>query len=137
MIVIAFIDSRNGVAFNHRRQSQDREALQKIIGMTAGSVLWVNAYTAQLFAGYDAPQVQEDEHFLDKAGPGEFCLVEGADILPFSFFIEEIILFNWNRAYPADRHFPIDIHNGKWRCVSQEVFTGSSHEKIIMEVYRK
>lgn len=33
--------------------------------------------------------MQEDEHFLDKAGSGEFCLVKGDDIRSFRFFINE------------------------------------------------
>lgn len=55
MTVIAFIDDTGGMMFNHRRQSQDRVALQKIIEMTAGLALWVSKYTAPLFAQLDAP----------------------------------------------------------------------------------
>lgn len=137
MTVIVFLDNLDGMMFNHRRQSQDRAAVQKIINMTAGSALWVSEYTAPLFAQLDAPNLQVDAGFLDKAGPGEFCLVEDADIQPFSYFIEKIILFKWNRAYPSDKKFPLDVHSGKWHCVSQEDFAGSSHEKITMEVYER
>ncbi len=121
--------------FNHRRQSQDKVALRRIVAMSADSALWVNEYSTSLFADCEAPRLHVDAHFLDKAGPGEFCLVEDADILPFSCFIEKIILFHWNRVYPADQHFPIDVHGGKWRCIRQEEFAGSSHDKITMEVY--
>lgn len=137
MIVIAFVDDSGGMMFNHRRQSQDKIALQKIVDLTAGSTLWVSEYTASLFAELDAPHLQADIHFLDKAMPGEFCMVEEANVQPFSCFIEKIILFHWNRAYPSDKKFPLDIHSGKWRCVSQENFAGSSHEKITMEVFEK
>lgn len=137
MVIIAFVDEKGGMMFNHRRQSQDRVALQKIVDMTADATLWVNEYTAALFAQLDAPQLQVNADFLNKAEPGEFCFVEDADILPFSCFIEKLILFHWNRHYPADQHFPIDVQNGKWRCVQQEDFVGSSHEKITMEVYVK
>lgn len=137
LIIIAFVDKEGGMMFNHRRQSKDSVALQKIIDMTAGSVLWVNEYTASLFGQFDVPQLKADAGFLSKAEPGEFCLVEEADILPFSCFIEKIILFHWNRDYPRDKKFPLDVHSGKWHCTSQEDFTGSSHEKITMEVYER
>lgn len=137
VIIIAFVDKEGGMMFNQRRQSQDRVALQKIIALTAGSTLWASPYTAPLFSQLDVPQLKIDADFLSKAEPGEFCLVEETDILPFSCFIEKVILFHWNRDYPRDKRFPLDVHSGKWHCTSQEDFTGSSHEKITMEVYER
>lgn len=134
LIMIAFVDKEGGMMFNHRRQSKDSVALRKIIDMTAGSALWVNEYTAPLFEQLDVPQLKADSDFLSKAEPGEFCLVEDADILPFSCFVEKIFLFHWNRDYPRDKKFPLDVHSGKWHCTSQEDFTGSSHDNITMEV---
>ena len=48
--------------------------------------------------------------------------------------IEKIVLFRWNRHYPADAHFQFP---GKWALTAREDFPGSSHEKITMEVYEK
>lgn len=137
MILIAFVDDNGGMMFNHRRQSQDKVALERILDMTAGSALWMNEYGAALFTGYAAPQVQVDAQFLDKAKSGDFCLVENVDASPYLSFIEKIILFHWNRAYPSDMKFPIRLDNGKWMCTVREDFVGSSHNKITMEVYGK
>lgn len=137
VIVIAFIDDSGGMMFNRRRQSQDRGALQRIVDMTAESALWVNEYTAPLFADINAPHLCVDTDFLSKAEEGEFCLVENVDVMPFLPFIERIILFHWNRAYPSDVKFPINLHNGKWTLLSTEDFVGSSHNPITMEVYAK
>ena len=137
MTLIVFIDDNGGMMFNHRRQSQDRAALQKILDMTAESTLWMNEYSAGLFAGANAPQIQIDQQFLDKAGPGDYCLVENADVMPYLLFIKNIILFHWNRVYPSDMKFPIKLDGCKWRLISTDEFSGSSHEKITMEVYTK
>ena len=123
--------------FNHRRQSQDRVALQRILDMAAGSTLWMNEYSAGLFTGYTAPQIQVDAQFLDKAGTEDYCFIENVDVSPYLPFIEKIILFHWNRAYPSDVKFPIRPENGERTCMAQENFAGSSHEKITIEVYEK
>lgn len=137
VILIAFVDDNGGMMFNRRRQSQDKVALQKIMDMTTGSTLWVNEYSAPLFAELAAPQLCVDADFLSKAGTGEFCLVENVDVMPYLPFIEKVILFHWNRAYPSDMKFHINLHNGKWTLQSTEDFAGSSHNPITMEVLTK
>lgn len=137
MILIAFVDDSGGMMFNHRRQSRDSVALARILDMTTGSTLWMNEYSAPLFTEYSAPQIQVDAQFLDKAGPEDYCFVESVEIAPYLLFIEKIILFHWNRAYPSDMKFPINLDSGKWRLVSTEDFPGSSHDKITVEVYTK
>jgi len=137
VILIAFVDDSGGMMFNRRRQSQDKVALQKIVDMTADSTLWMNEYSAPLFSEFAAHQLCVDADFLSKAGAGEFCLVENVDVMPYLPFIEKVILFHWNRAYPSDMEFPINLHNGKWTLVSTEDFAGSSHNPITMEVFTK
>lgn len=137
MIVIAFVDEKGGMMFNSRRQSRDKTALQRIVDMTAASVLWMNEYSAPLFADVTAPQIQVDAQFLDMAGPGDYCFVENVDISPYLSFVEKIVLFHWNRSYPSDVKFPIKLDSGKWVLQTREEFAGSSHEKITLEVYSK
>lgn len=112
-------------------------ALQKIMDMTAGSTLWVNEYSAPLLSEFAVPQLCVDADFLSKAGIGEFCLVENVDVMPYLPFIEKVILFHWNRAYPSDVRFPINLRSGKWTLQSAEDFVGSSHNPITMEVFTK
>ena len=137
MILIMFIDNNGGMMFNRRRQSQDRIALEKILGMIAGSTLWMNEYSAGLFSRLAAPQIHIDGQFLDRARPGDYCLVENVDVSPYLSFVEKIVLFHWNRDYPSDMKFPVKLNDGKWVLQGQEEFAGSSHEKITMEVYTR
>ena len=49
MILIACVDDRGGIAFNHRRQSSDSVVRNRILELTAGSRLWMNEYSAKQF----------------------------------------------------------------------------------------
>lgn len=73
---------------------------------------------------------------MEKAANGEYCFVENACLTSYENEIEKIILFKWNRRYPADKFFDIDLSKG-WKLISVNEFAGSSHEKITMEVYEK
>ena len=48
---------------------------------------------------------------------------------------EEVVLYHWNRTYPSDRRFPLPLAG--WTLARREEFSGSSHEKITKEVYRR
>lgn len=49
--------------------------------------------------------------------------------------IDTVILFRWNRVYPADRTFKWPA-NRKFVLTSFENFEGNSHEVITKEVYK-
>ena len=59
--------------------------------------------------------------------------MEDKPLAPYSQWIEQLIVFHWNRAYPGD--FYLDIPLDQWKLVSTDEFPGSSHEKITKEVY--
>ena len=61
--------------------------------------------------------------------------VENTGLQAVEAKIEKIIVFWWNRHYPSDRKFDLDL--SKWNKVSEEEFAGYSHEKITKEVYEK
>ena len=135
MVLIVCVDDHNGMMFNHRRQSQDRILRADILELTDGKKLWMNAYSRKQFAESDAEKIRVDETFLDAAGDGEFCFVENADVSGCAERIEEIYLYHWNRDYPADVYFPVDL--SVWKCVETKEFAGSSHEKITRERYTR
>ncbi len=136
MILITAIDDSNGLMFNQRRQSQDSILREKVLALTAGKKLWMNHYTQKQFANCDATQINVDEDYLNEAAPGDYCFLENAAAASYAKWIEKIILFRWNRAYPGDFYFDIDVSTPEWKMIEAEDFAGSSHEKITMEVYR-
>ncbi|MCD8053992.1 MAG: ribonuclease Z [Lachnospiraceae bacterium] len=134
MIVIAVVDDRGGMMFGSRRQSQDRVLRQRVLSLAGGRIVWMNAYTAKQFGDQmDTGLICVDDHFMEKAGPGEFCFVENTALVSYEAQIEKVILFKWNRTYPGDVTFDLDL--SAWRRVSTENFVGSSHEKITQETY--
>lgn len=132
MRLIVCIDDKGGMAFNHRRQSRDRVVLEKIEELTKGGVLRTSLYSATLFP---LSGIESSEDYLSLAVEDDFCFVELENVAPYEHQIKEITVFRWNRLYPADLYFPIDLT--RWKLVYSEDFPGNSHEKITMEVYRK
>lgn len=120
--------------FNHRRLSRDRRVCEKILDYSNEKELWMNAYSRKLFTDLtDINSIQVDEEFLDKSQ--SICFVENQNITPYLPKIDTLVLFQWNRDYPADFFFTVDL--SQWNLISTEDFEGTSHEKITMEVYKK
>ena len=134
--------------FNHRRQSQDRVLRKRILELTGGKKLWMNAYSQKQFLQVNgnmpkeqeqsgqlgqSGQIQADEAFLEKAGPGEPCFVEDRSVAPFAGRAEQVILYRWDRAYPADLYWDLSLEG--WTLARREEFPGFSHEIITKEVY--
>ena len=137
MIIIACVDDNGGVLFNHRRQSSDRVVRQRILELCTGSKLWMSYYSAREFEQIGPSEINLDDDFILKAQSGEYCFTEGAELRSYEPWIEQIILFRWNRVYPADVYFDISLKEHGWQCISREEFAGYSHERITMEQYTK
>ena len=135
MIVIACVDKKYGMLFNHRRQSQDRLLRARILDLTKGSTLWMNAYSSKQFKEGLPSHVSISDDFLSLASPRDFCFVENADLTLYQDKITGIILYHWNRDYPADQYFSLDMTQYMMEIISD--FPGSSHETITEEVYTR
>lgn len=131
MHLIVCMDDRDGMAFGTRRVSSDREVCRRILQLVSGSRLWMNAYSAKLFEGVDAT-VSED--FLTEAGEGEYAFCENTPIPTDGIQPESVILFRWNRRYPATVKFSRELLQ-KMHLTHTEDFPGNSHDKITMERY--
>lgn len=131
MQVIITVENRNGMLFNHRRVSRDQKVSERILAYCKEKKLWMNAYSAKLFE--NNPQICVSETFLEQKDA--ICFVEDQDVTPYLPEIDTILLFHWNRDYPADFFFTVDL--SEWNRIHQEEFAGKSHEKITMEVYKK
>ena len=126
------------MTFNHRRVSQDKLLRQYIldISVRSGYNLWMNAYTRKLFKDLTEQEescISVDEDYLGKASPGDFCYVENCAVKPYEQKVEKIFYCLWNRAYPADTYWDIDM--SRWVLASSEDIIGSSHEKITINSY--
>lgn len=129
MNIAVCTDDDMGMLFNSRRQSRDRELIKDFVAAAGGNKILINPYSEILFEEYN---VIADENMLDVADENDFCFVEKESILPYSSKIKTLIVYKWNRKYPADFYF--EMPQGFTLSETKE-FKGSSHEKITKEIY--
>ena len=132
MKVIICLDDNGGMLFNNRRQSRDKVVLKDIVDCLDGSKLYISEFSQKLFSDC-ADFVIVDDDFLTGAGEDDLCFVENKSLGDVSGIIE-IIVYKWNRIYPAD--FKCDIDFSKYKLVQSIDFKGFSHEKITKETYK-
>lgn len=51
--------------------------------------------------------------------------------------IEKLIIYRWDKVYPADLVFTYPLAPKGWNLSGQHVFTGTSHDEITEEVYTR
>lgn len=137
MIIIACVDERNGMMFNRRRQSRDSAVCGDILRECGGKKLYMSTYSGKLFGDVEEKNIRISEEFLKEAEEEDFCFIEDIQISGFENKIRTVILYQWNRRYPADRYFLLDLSDGSWELQRTEELKGSSHEKITKEVYER
>lgn len=133
MKIIVCVDKKNGILFNSRRQSQDEKVRNRIIEISKETKLFMNQYSAKQFDNTD--NIYVTENFINEAKAEDYCFIENSEISDKE--IEEIVLFKWNRIYPADTFFEFDFKNNGFKKISSTDFSGNSHEKITEEIYIK
>ncbi len=141
MVIYIAIDKNNGMMFNNRRQSQDRVMRQQMLDDCQGATLWIHEYSKKLFMPNDdsdfPSNVMVDNDFLSKAGEADACFVENCSIEEWMDKIDKVVLFKWNREYPADFYFDMSLLDNNWKKFSVNKFVGSSHDKITKEVWKR
>lgn len=131
MNIIVCIDDGGGILFNKRRQSSDKALIRRVLEQSVNSRLLMNEYSAKLFEGEN---VLVDNFFLSNAKEGDFCFVENGDVTDYLNKIKKVYLYRWNRKYPSDFKFNMDIIKD-FKLISTENFVGNSHPEITEEIY--
>ena len=133
MILIVCIDENNGMLFNNRRQSRDKILLSRILEIAKDEKLWMTEFSQDMFDIIKNKNIVIDNECTDKAAENDYCFIENVDISTIIEKVNKIILYNWNRNYPADKYFNISLEN--WVISSEDEFSGSSHERITEKIY--
>ena len=128
MILIACIDDKSGLAFNKRRQSKDKTVTEDIIKTVGKNSIIMDEKSASLFENADINIISPDDVSMAK-----YYFIEFTSPSYVSKAFEGIILYKWNRRYPADIYFDIDLKN--YILKESFDFPGNSHEKITKEIY--
>ena len=130
MYIILCLDDNYGLAFNHRRQSQDRIVAEDISKTVGEKKLWITDYSRKLFQAVSNLEISENPK--EEAKEGEYVFQELETLDTGDKRIEQFIIYRWNRVYPADVSVEIGV---EWKLTDTEEFPGFSHEKITKEIY--
>lgn len=134
MILIVCLDINNGISFNNRRQSRDSKVIERICSITKGSTLIMSEYSKNIFPTA-CSNLNINSNPIRTSKENDYCFIEQKlDSLPIED-IEKMIIYRWDKAYPYDEIFPINL--SEFKLVSKNEFSGSSHEKITEEIYTK
>ena len=141
MVVYITLDNDNGMMFNNRRQSQDQVMRENMLKHCNGARLWVSQYSRMLFEQQGTSEIPEniiaDDNFISKAAPEDYCFVENDSLSTWIDKIDTLVIYKWNRDYPADLYFDFSILDSHWKKFSVNDFKGSSHNKITREVWKR
>ena len=134
MKIALCIDDDNGMMFNKRRQSRDSELIKDLISLAGERKILILPFSEILFSGYE-DKITVSDDIISSAEDDDICFLENTDPAEFEDKISEIILYRWNRRYPSDLKFTLDLSG--YTLKNQTEFAGSSHEKITREEYVK
>lgn len=137
MNIIVCLDDKNGMMFNKRRQSQDRILRADLKEFIKDKDLYMNNYSYKLYKDIDNGNIKVSENFLEQCTENDFCLVEDKLLNNYINKINNIIIYKWNRIYPSDLYFDINLTSNSWELLETKEFEGSSHEKITRIIYRR
>lgn len=140
MILVMFLDMKNGMAFNHRRQARDRAVIERLLAKFPGKCFWGDEKTKTLFDNFDQAVFKADPDFLNKADAGDVAVAEFApsdQLTAVDKRIEQLVIYRWDKVYPADLVCTYSLVKAGWNLTEQQEFEGHSHEKITEEVYHR
>lgn len=129
------LDIRGGMAFNYRRQSRDRAVLADIRSRLEGE-LYIDPISRRLIEAAEIPCCYAPEEITEDMGGCHF-FVEDRTPGDWVGFASTVVLYHWNRHYPADQFFTIDLPAMGFALAERVDFPGTSHETITREVYVK
>ena len=135
MKLIVCLDERGGMEFNKRRQSRDSRLIEDMLSLTADTTLYISEYSRLLFGDKANVNVIDDISRLKKEASNGYFFMEKKLSELQSYSINEVVIYYWNRHYPSDVYFDLDM--SLFELVDTKEFVGSSHEKITREVYKK
>ena len=145
MKIVFVLDQKNGMMFNHRRQSFDQAIIKKIVGDVneVEGRLWVSDYSKELFASYDVNTMPLEEFDLSKVSDNDVVYVEniGVDLETMIANKEmpvELDFYRWDKVYPSDKKmiFTKEMLDAFFVKDSYEM-SGETHDVISVEVWNK
>ena len=93
----------------------------------------MSEYSAKIFP--ESEKIIVDNNFATVAGKNDYCFCEEPPVTLEN--VNQIIVYRWNRHYPADRHFGFNLEDEGFTLASTEEFIGNSHTNITEQIFKK
>ena len=133
MKLIICVDNNNGILFNGRRVSKDKNVISDIQEMIRGSNLICSQYSSEIFYESGIENLIVCDKEINELIEDGYYFAE--NILPNNILkFEEIIIYKWNREYPSDLKFEFDLKD--YFEINNVDFVGNSHERITKIILR-
>ena len=127
MNIIICLDKNNGISFNNRRQSRDRNVILDML-LSYDNVCYL-PNSALLFEDFNGATKIEK---LEDAPKNAYVFVELNTLEGIE--IDNLIVYRWDKIYPSDKKFTL-LPTLKLREITP--LKGNSHEIIFKETYLK
>lgn len=132
MKLIVCLSDNGGISFCGKRQSRDKLQIEQMLTLIGESRLFITEYSAPLFEENYKNIIVSNNPF-ELAKNDDYCFIENIEIPNLSF--KEVVIYKWNRTYPATQNFDFNIIKNR-TLVSAKEFIGNSHDTITEEVYK-
>ncbi len=136
MNICVCIDDTMGMSFNCRRQSRDKVLIDRLLSHAEYERILVSQYSLPLFEGKGEGRVTLTRDYSE-AGERDLCFFELEHITEYAERVDTILIYRWNRKYPADKKFPFSPADKGYVMRSSFDFAGNSHDKITEEVWQR
>lgn len=127
MILVLCVDDKMGLSFGGKRQSRDGAVTEDMLALFPR--LLAKEDSAVLFEGKKGVLFSSDP--VSMAGEADAVFLEKGPLPEAG----EIVLYRWNRRYPATEFLTLDL--GNYRRTEHADFCGTSHDKITRERWVK
>ena len=135
MTVALCVCDAGGMMFNKRRQSKDRRVIADLVALSGEREIVITPFSEKLFSECaDKTRVLSD---LSAPCAGSFVFCDDVAPSELAFEISTLIIYRWNRKYPADKYMGICPERDGFSLVESVDFVGDSHEKITREIWKK
>ncbi len=133
MTLIFCLDKNNGMLFGGRRQTFDYEVLDLICNI-GGERLYITPFSQKYFGERSYELLGEG---LKGAPSDAAVFLEDRDALPYISRVEKIIIYRWDKVYPADRWLGFSPLDEGFRLSGKVKFSTEVHKDIVKEIYKR
>ena len=131
MTLFLCLDDNGGMMFGGKRQSRDRVQISNMLSLCDGK-LNITPYSESLFK--DTP---DKVCICTDTLSGGSWFIEDGRIIKSLDGVSTLVIYKWNRAYPADVKFSFSPADEGFELTETFEFAGSSHENITRETYKR